>query len=434
MKVRVEGNYENNTVDILFDFSEGEDDLIRAALPGSKTFASIMENIARVNDLGRAISEKYLDENEETIIGYDGIGFSKIDRKIITEDRMKEIAEAIGNTYAKILTQAIELPEIDETVAEIELPFEVKQKLVSIGYKNPVFKSRIKINKARGLNDVNVVVDTEASDYIEQYLSYIYAQFEYGDDMKIHIGNKPIPLVTYFKDVYTYYNKYVYSPDFDPDSGTDLKELIANEVNKIKEDVNREVQRIKESNLFNMLIARLGAYIFNGNGHIGKFKIKTRAGSMLVQIYRGFVLNPVYISINFYPNKNVDKNENMHFKVKIEDASNKISEYNMYEEKYIDNNYIIRSISWKYEGYIGEDLIKERYRRILQGDFSVIDEVYEEDAVLMKTIPEQLKKNPPYLVEDSDNKGVSIDILELIPEKQKQELITYLVAEKLKNS
>jgi hypothetical protein len=414
------------------DFSDEESELVEAALPGSRTFENIMKNIETVNELGKAIGGKYLDEKEEIIIDEDGIVFRNIDRKILTKDQMEEVAKAISKMYAKVFAQAIEVPEINETIAEIELPLNVKQKLISMGYSDPVFKSRIKINKGRGLNDIEVVVDTEASDYIEQSLSYIYAYFKYGDDMKIHIGHEPIPLISYSTDVYTYYNKYVYSPDFDPNSDTDLEGLIADKVNKIKEDVSREAQRIKEDNVFNVLIARLCPYSFYDNGDIGKFKIRTKTGSMLVQIYRAFVLKPAYISIDFYPNKNVDKSENMHFKVEIEGVNSKISEY-MYEEDHIKGN-VIKSRSWKYEGYIGEDIIKERYRRILQGDFSVVDEVYKEDAMLMKSIPEQLKKHPPYLVEKNDSKEVSIDILELVPEKQRQELIAYLVAEKLKNS
>jgi hypothetical protein len=112
--------------------------------------------------------------------------------------------------------------------------------------------------------------------------------------------------------------------------------------------------------------------------------------------------------------------------------------------------------------FTSEEIIKSRFERLLNGDFSVIDEVEQQDQEVVKSIVEQLQSNPLYSISKKRYSGagllgwredeneqeeekeeeknmklkrtVSVNVYDLISEETKQELTSHLVAKKLKDS
>ena len=85
--------------------------------------------------------------------------------------------------------------------------------------------------------------------------------------------------------------------------------------------------------------------------------------------------------------------------------------------------------------------MKSRIDRVLQGDFSVLDEVQQQDNLLIQSIMEQVQQQLPksvekVLVKEKIEKQIQacVDVMDLVPQDKREELITYFVAERLKNS
>jgi hypothetical protein len=91
-----------------------------------------------------------------------------------------------------------------------------------------------------------------------------------------------------------------------------------------------------------------------------------------------------------------------------------------------------------YVTFVNVKVIQDRINRLLAGDFSVIEEVEAQDKEIVESVTKQLQEQKIEYFKDVPEKiepvEVNVDVFDFMPEEQKQRLITYLVANKLKNS
>jgi hypothetical protein len=82
------------------------------------------------------------------------------------------------------------------------------------------------------------------------------------------------------------------------------------------------------------------------------------------------------------------------------------------------------------------EVIKERYERVLKGDFSVLDEVMHSDIeILHSFIDEMQKATLAYAnVSKDEELETEVDVSQVMSDKQKEKIVSYLVAKKIKNS
>jgi hypothetical protein len=244
----------------------------------------------------------------------------------------------------------------------------------------------------------------------------------------------------------------------------DYRGIIEEKVEQIKDAVIKEAQRIENSNEFNLLVAAA----YHPLSYHTTLQIEETEFSKLerympvtakVSIGRKWLLAPITVSIELEIDKRFSMGETRGLAIDVEGEGIK------------QTLRIVGGTEWGWHTPIddfpiltSEEVIKSRFERLLSGDSSVIDEVEQQDQEVVKSIVEQLQSNPLYSIsnrvryngagllgwrerekeqeeeqeEEEKNtklkRTVSVNVYDLISEERRQELISYLVAKKLKNS
>jgi hypothetical protein len=212
--------------------------------------------------------------------------------------------------------------------------------------------------------------------------------------------------------------------------------MIRNSVNYIKDTVNKQIEAMKESGTFNFLVAAAYKplhYVENLEV-INSTDIESLKESIPItaniRIERTWLLNNVRVNVlldNLEKSIVNDKKQLAIGPFKGE----KLENIMIYFDR---DRFGFRSFG---NNFTNAEVIEERYRRVLSGDFSVIDEVEKSDKEILDTFITDLKKT--VLRYDASHRKAELesttyDVYEFIPNEQKTKILPYLVAERLKNS
>jgi hypothetical protein len=206
---------------------------------------------------------------------------------------------------------------------------------------------------------------------------------------------------------------------------------IEQQIEKIKEIISAQIQEFRNTNMFNLLITAA----YKPLNYSKEIQILNDMPEYTAKIYvkRYWLLDAARLIIEMKPIP-IKRGSPIELEIKGEgeDTAAPIIIYPSRDGSILTSG----------EDYITkEEVKKSRISRVLNGDFSVLDEVEQQDRLLIQSITEQIQQQLPesvekVLVKERVDKQIqaSIDVLDLISQDKKDEIIAYLVAEKLKNS
>jgi len=180
MEVKVHLDVINNKPNLFIEtnISEIEEELVKEILTVS--FVDLSYKIEEVNRLGYLISSEL-----HHFLNVDSVFLHKQpllieDINVLTEQYLQEVANFISEYFAQLLSKAIDLPEINETIAEVKLPDNVIAEFLK--RNTPIdYKATITLNKKLGFNDFFVIVDKfESSNANKEVTLYrVLKEFDY---------------------------------------------------------------------------------------------------------------------------------------------------------------------------------------------------------------------------------------------------------------
>jgi hypothetical protein len=383
---------------------------------------TVIDVVGNTNALGSMIKHSW-DAN----LFFDPEKGTPVPKALVTEQALNELSEAVTKFLAQILSIAIDIPEVDEFVAEIDTPSNVKRELSRRGISS-AYKGVIRVVKNRGFNDLKMVLQVEEPDRIKNVMKLLRLYFNVscmGARMDLCdstiLGVSVIPAIEWFTiDDTSYYPKFEYDA------------MIRNSVNYIKDTINKQIKAMKESGAFNFLVA--SAYkplhleaTYGINTELLKEPIRILAD---VRIERTWLLNNVRVNVLLDNLKKSIVNDKKQLAIGPFKGE-KLENIMIYFDR---DRFGFRSFG---NNFTNAEVIEERYRRVLSGDFSVIDEVEKSDKEILDTFIADLKKTVlRYDTSHRENEleSTTYDVYEFIPNEQKTKIMPYLVAERLKNS
>jgi hypothetical protein len=424
MKVRVLSSIKKGLTRVFIDLelSKEENKLLYKIIDDnfSDFNSKVMTKIRDTNELGKLIYEKvdypnyryFLWDRGEVVVNQD----------LVTEESLNEIAKAIGERFAEKLTEAIDLPEINEIMVEVTLPDDLANELRRRGV-DPTYKCTMSIRKDRGFNDVYVESNvhvassklSEAAFTIRKFHNSYFLQLTLPSSQYPHSGiitilpsnNRKDPMrieIQNFKD-------------------------IEQQVEKIKEILSAQIQEFRDTNMFNLLIT--AAYQPLNYSKEIQILNDMPEYTAKVSIKRNWLLDVAKLNIEMKP---IPIKRKSYIKLDIDGEGEKVP-IEIHPSR--DGSILTSDNCFMTD----RDIVKSRIDRVLQGDFSVLDEVQQQDNLLTRSIIEQVQQQLPksiekVLVKERIDKQIqaSVDVLDLIPQDKKDEVIAYFVAEKLKNS
>jgi len=427
----------------------------------------IMQRIRDSSPLGAKIC-LYVEDYNKLFENEDGTSKGVyVPHELITNSSLDKVAKAVASCFSEVLEKAVTIPEINEKIYEINgLPENVANELKRRGI-DPTFKTTLLLSKEKGFHPIEIKSKTVVCDKIvEVGLQSKLNSFKYSKDMlKIHYGTTSVEVIGSWQEDEIEKTEYIgdYNivniDEYDDVKIKDYTEIIKEKVEQIKDAVIKEAQRIENSNEFNLLVAAAYHPLYYST----TLQIEETEFSKLerympitakVSIGRRWLLAPITVSIELEIDKRFSMGETRELVIDIEGESIR------------QTLRIIGGRGWDWRTPIddihaltSEEVIKSRFERLLSGDFSIIDEVEQQDQEVIKSIVEQLQSNPLYSISKKRNRDdelfgwgeeekeqkdekknmklkrtVSVNVYDLINEETKQELISYLVAKKLKNS
>ena len=466
MEVRVKQKKFKNTDRIVIEVKPTDEEMdLLSNFHTNLIIPDIMQRIRDSSPLGTKIclyveDYKELFENEDRTS--DGV---YVPHELITNSSLDNVAKAVASCLSEVLERAITIPEINEEVYEINgLPENVANELKRRGI-DPTFKNTLLLSKEKGFNSIKIKSKTVACDKLVDLGSDLNS-FSYTKDMlNVHYETAKVRLLGRWYENETgieHVGGYdiVSINEYDDFRIKDYRGIIEEKVKQIKEAIIKEARRIENSNEFNLLVA--AAYhplSYNTTLQIEETEFSKLERYMpvtaKVSIERKWLLAPITVSIELEIDKRFSMGETRGLAIDIEGEGIKQTLRIEGREGWgwhtpIDDFPVLTS----------EEVIKSRFERLLSGDFSVIDEVEQQDQEVVKSIVEQLQSNPLYSIsnrvryngagllgwrerekeqeEEEKNtklkRAVSVNVYDLINEERRQELISYLVSKKLKNS
>jgi hypothetical protein len=425
MKVKVTSSVKKGLtrVSVNLDLTKEENKLLYKIIDDdfSGFNSKVMEKIKDTNELGKLIYEKVDYPNYRYFLWRRGEVV--VNQGLVTEESLNEIAKAIGECFAEKLTEAIEIPEINETIVEVTLPDDHLANELRRRGVDPKYKCTMSIRKDMGFNDVyvesNVYVASsklsEAAFTIRKFHKSYFLQLTLPSSQYPHSGIITILPSDNRKDTMR-----IEIQDFKD---------IEQQVEKIKEILSAQIQEFRNTSMFNLLIT--AAYQPLNYSKEIQILNDMPEYTAKVSIKRNWLLDAAKLNIEMKP---IPIKRGSYIKLDIDGEGAKVP----IEIHPSRDGSILTS-----EDYFmtDRDIVKSRINRVLQGDFSVLDEVEQQDRLLIQSITEQVQQQLPesvekVLVKERVDKQIqaSVDVLDLIPQNKKDKMIAYFVSEKLKNS
>jgi hypothetical protein len=207
-------------------------------------------------------------------------------------------------------------------------------------------------------------------------------------------------------------------------------ENIEQQSNDIKRILLEQIQEFKDTNIFNLLIT--SAYRpLNYSKEIHVLDDVVSEYTAKISISRDWLMGTAKLNIEIEPLP-IKKGRSIVLQLDGEGVKGEV------EISPSSNGSVLTS--GKYN-ITSEEITKSRIDRVIQGDFSVIDEVEQQDILLIQSVTEQVQKQLPesvrkVLAKKKIDKQIqsSIDVMDLIPQDKKDQVVAYLVSEKIKNS
>jgi hypothetical protein len=434
MKVHLNVNNKRIVTQVFAEImmSNEERSLLHNLLETGKIYKEISEKIKDVNSLGKEIYES---AKQCGYIRFFEGGFDiNVDKDTVSEKALNEVTFVIGKVFAEKLVQAVNIPEINEVVLEVELPQNVAEYLKKKGV-DPTYKCTIIASKKIGFNDIELItnVNVPQQTHIFRIIDELRnKKSRFFKDLKVTYGDAYLSLLpAKYRDL-----SYIRPKG-------DVRRLI----NKIKKSFSEQVEKLIDNNYFAaFVIATYNPLDYEKELRVG---ILNNLGfeTVKVGIYREWLLDPLYVHISFEP-PSFMKCKDLELEIDGEDR------------KYVLNIPCGSSEYSLYHNLTDDDTIKEREQRIINGDFSVVDEVEEIDKLITDRIVEQVKEGIRKLIEENtdysmvqrrernrvDNSrkiktvnteidiDATVDVFNLIGDKDKEKVLSCLVAERLKNS
>jgi hypothetical protein len=373
---------------------------------------------------------------------------------LVNREYMDEISKYITQQFAKTLAYAIDAPEINEKVATLTFPkFAVEQ----LKKEYPLlkeFKIDFYMKKKRGLNDVDIKQITSFDHYsitsIMQYLTdatpYLII---YLDDFNPPNSTLRVGYDTVFEIPY---------------SKISLRGNINDTIAEIKEKIQQSVKEIAEKEYLNLVLASF----YKGLFHSSSIELFNRK-----ELSNKYSIPEIIIK-----RQNLFDDITVRFRLKtprIEELCEKSTVIPIEidtDEGTFHFNFIISAPEKEYIGHIivPKEVKKARMERLINKDISVIREVENIDKKVVKQLESGIKsqvvkalaengiivKNRrgnykfsdkytisrfrkrewyPCKISPPDIKvETSVDDIEEQVKEEKQKIIAYLVAQKIKNS
>ena len=435
MKVKMITKKENNGMRIACRVEGGEEmSLIKEFIKSNRQMGKMLSEIKKVNDLGRYLYNVFNEVENEFLIGRSIIA----PENLVNGKNVKEIADFVTRYLADVLEKAVNLPELYETIATVEVPEDLKKRLSEYGVD---FNFRIDfvIEKEPGFNTVFVRRIINIDNSLHSLISNLpYDLFKVS--FECITGNK--------EDIINLFARYkgnvLISVDQYVDKGLE----------KLKQEIKSCVKRETENILKNLNLL-LAAIYHPLNYKAGPIRIFDGADKELneyviskIEVQRESIFSDINVNltINTPALNSVYRDKRCSIVLDILGRS-------MGMEMYMGNGQMIHT-------FIYEDT-SARIKRVLEGDVSVVKEVEDFDRAVVSMLPDLLKGKIIECLVDNDvvlktpNGGYKLndvfkmsslensnspeieyerEVVEAMSEEGKKKLITLLVAQKIKNS
>jgi hypothetical protein len=477
-------------VDIHLEFdSQEEKDFVNSKILSKNNALNryIFDEVCKSGPLGREIYSKlYSDRWYVLRLGFTASEYHAlhIDYDVISKQSFDDVSRVIARAFAKVITDIINDSNEDEsmykadpvydyveTVDEITLPENVIHELERRGV-DPTYECVVLIRTDKDSKYIFVESDKTYSQDIalisrdidgDCNTGFNFYILRYSDISFVPTSVAiipPAPYSDYCEDCHEFSESFM---DKDQVSinveGVNVRKYISQIRNVVLEDI----QRIRNSNVLNLFVAAAYNKVYGktydryGDTLSYSNTIRLPYGEIEVAIKRRWLLSPARLELRLSLFDSDYRNVPSRTK---KDTSNVKFVFD-YEGKDVRRTAEFSRCSIpKGECYTvdifpphrilpleSKDLVYSRYKTILMGDFSVVDEVIETDKQLIHSIEQQIKNNPPYLIEEdilSQKEHIRwknipeiesvASIYDFMTQEQKEKFITYLVAQKLKKS
>jgi hypothetical protein len=433
MKVHLNVNNKGVVTQVFAEIvlSNEERFLLHNLLETGEIYKEISEKIKDVNSLGE---EMYKGMKQYGYIRFFEGGFGiDVDKDSVSKKALNEVTFVIGKVFAEKLVQAIDIPEVNEVILKARLPQNVVDYLKKRGV-NLTYKCTVVASKKIGFNDIELKTDVNVSSQQTQI-------FEVLNELR----NKKSRFFEGLKVTYDDAEIVLLPVGYRPISYIRPKGDISKLIDEIKKSFSEQVKKIIDNNYFAAFaIATYNPLDYEREIRVG---ILNNLGfeTVYVHIYRKWLLDPLYVDISFEPPSFMKCND-LELEIDGED------------KKYVLNLQCGPVEYSVYQNLTDDNTIKEREERIINGDFSVIDEVENIDELITDRIVEQVKEGIRKLIEENTDYSIikrrnrvnksrksktvkkeididaTVNVFDLMDNEGKEKVISYLVAQKLKSS
>ena len=369
-------------VGLQIDLSQVESKVTGSLIESSDFALELISELSKVNDVGQHLYDKINSNNTWFLNRFFNGGHSVvISKSIVTEEKVKALAEKTMAILEKVLSRAVKVPDVDMHVVDIYLPQDVVNKIQKHGGKAD-FSYSIDIKKDRGFNVFWLISHARCSDNIRDLLLNSYGIRHENADYSARISFPPSYVDFTFFDVNS--NGKQVSQSF----GLDYNHTM-DTANNIAEQVRNASQKIVTGEQMNIFIG--AAYkplkysaaaikLFsdeniNACPSLSEFVLKD------VSITREWLLSNVSVSFSFtVPVPFLGRDKSYPVKLQFGDMTE-------------SRDFVISKEGASYYFNFHDDAtIEKRLSKLLSGEDTVIDEVEKEDEELVKAVISQLRE------------------------------------------
>jgi|GEM_PF-5055156 len=474
-----------------FDSQEEKDFILSKIVSNNILNRYIFDEICKSGPLGREIYSKLYGNRSDILrSGFVASEYSalRIDYDVVSKQSLIDLSRAIARAFAKVISDVI------DSLDEYELVLHSNKKDRTLNNVEIIDKIALPENVIRELerrevdptyecvvwmkadeDDGSIIVESDKiysqdiaiasrdidSDCNTGFNFYIL-RYTYSSPIAII---PPAPYSDYYGNCHDLHENSTNKDriNIHVPKGVNINEYISG----IRNALLKDIQRIRDSNVLNLLVAAAYNDIYGKayNNYYGDTLlysdiISVPYGEVKVVVKRRWLLSPAVLELRLrllnsnYVNAPNNSKEKSHVRFVFEYEGKDVRRVGMFSDAdTIEKEYRTIDVFSPYHTLPLEsgDIVYSRYKRILMSDFSVIDEVMETDRQLIRSIEQQIKNNPPYLIEESAywheyrTKWNSIPEVEAVAstddfiddfmtQEQKKKFVTYLVAQKLKKS
>lgn len=370
-------------VGLQINLSQVESKVTGSLIESSDFAVELISELSKVNDVGQHLYDK-MDLNNGWSIQrfFRGGRCIVISKNIVTEGKVKALAEKTMAILGKELKEAVKIPDIDMRVADICLPQDVVNKIQKHGGKAD-FSYSIDIKKDRGFNVFWLISHAKCSDNIRDLLLNSYKIRHENTDYSARINFPPS-----YVD-FTFFDVNNGGEEVNRSFGLDHSHNVMDTANNIAEQIRNVSQKIVAGKQMNIFIgagykpfkySAAAIKLFSDDNinacpSLSEFVLKD------VSITREWLLSDVSVSFSFALS--------VFFSGRDKSYPMKLQFGDMTESR----DFVIsqREVGY-YFNFHDKATIEKRLVKLLSGEDAVIDEVEKENEDLVKAVISQIKE------------------------------------------